>query len=154
MLNQKESQNITAEQILSKQTGKTIEQIDDSEPFYLHQGEVIKSMKEIYNQALRSNVERFSLEDMKKSFMAGRKKEETDWKNVEREHQEPYSPTFSEFIQSITKEQPKNNTLMVEYEGLCIQTGMPCGFPCIGDCKDISIKRPKIENGSIVIVRN
>lgn len=37
-------------EILSKQTGKTIEEINDSEPFYLHQGEVIEAMKEIYKR--------------------------------------------------------------------------------------------------------
>lgn len=58
-------------------------------------------------------------------------------------------------IQSyLKKEQPKNHTIMVEYENICIQTGIPCGMPCIGNCDEITTKRPTVDKeGNIIIVR-
>lgn len=61
---------------------------------------------------------------------------------------------FKKQIQSIREVQQKIDMVAVECENICIQTGMPCGMPCFGDCDKISVKRPKFNNGSIVIVRD
>jgi len=58
-----------AEQLITKKAKKTIEQVNDSEPFYLHQGEILELMEE-YATLVAS--ERMTKEgeqlDLKKEF--------------------------------------------------------------------------------------
>lgn len=48
----------TAEEILAKKANKTLEDINDSEPFYLHQGEVLGAMHEFSSQEVEYAVEK------------------------------------------------------------------------------------------------
>lgn len=103
-------------------------------------------------KALQSNAGGFSLNDMEKSFRAGQKREETDWKNSESEHQQPYSPTFPEFIQSLTKEQPKGD-IIIE----CEMEEVPFSDVQVGGYKNNNLtaarsyQRIKLKDGQPII---
>lgn len=43
----------TIDKLLAEITKKTVEQVNDSEPFYLHQGEVMEAMKKAGKEAIK-----------------------------------------------------------------------------------------------------
>lgn len=91
------------------------------------------------------NAERYSLEDMRKAIRKA--KEHNLVENL-------LPPVIifelgeDEIIQSITKEQPKSDTVMVEYEGYNFRNADSTGKNVICDY------RPKLKDGCIVIVRD
>ena len=55
------AKKFVAEKFLSKEIGKTLEEINDSEPFYLHQGEVI-TILEHYADGLQDELEQLKVD--------------------------------------------------------------------------------------------
>lgn len=101
-----------------------------------------ESYEDGYNQCLSDNADKkFTLENINKAIQYG-----VDWirKGIRNEKDDrSFEEVKSDFIKSITKEQPKSDTVMVEYDENVGIGGNGIDF----------YSRPKLKDGNICIVR-
>lgn len=95
-----------------------------------------------YNQCLQDNADKkFTLEDIKRAWEHGAYIQETDCFNTN---------AYDKFIESLTKEQPKKDTVMVEYE---VDPEWLLDHPPFSAPYPPAVKIPKTKDGYIVIVK-